>query len=191
MIEASLCQSYSFLAQWENIRYWCEDESRMGLHTIKRRKLTGKGIKPQGIVQWDFVYLWLYGLVEPLTGKSFFYEFTHLDTICFEKFLELFAEKYPSDLHIIQLDNGGFHNSLNLNLPENVILLFQPAYSPEVNPIERLWEYLKEQLKWQTFDNLENLREAVDKSLGKLTKEIVASLTGWKFIMDALSVATI
>lgn len=163
----------------------------MGLHTIKRRKLTGQGIKPKGIVQWDFVYLWLYGLVEPLTGKSFFYEFTHLDTICFEKFLELFAQRYPKDLHIIQLDNGGFHNSLNLNIPENVILLFQPAYSPEVNPIERLWKYLKEQLKWQTFDNLENLREAVEKSLGLLSKEIVASLTGWEFIVDALSVAGI
>jgi transposase len=163
----------------------------MGLHTIKRRKLTGSCIKPKGIVQWDFVYLWLYGIVEPLTGKSFFYEFTHLDTICFEKFLELFAQRYPKDLHIIQLDNGGFHNSLNLNIPENVILLFQPAYSPEVNPIERLWQYLKEQLKWQTFDNLENLREAVEKSLGKLSKEIVASLTGWEFIVDALSVASI
>jgi len=163
----------------------------MGLHTIKRRKLTGSCIKPKGIVQWDFVYLWLYGIVEPLTGKSFFYEFSHLDTICFEKFLELFAQRYPKDLHIIQLDNGGFHNSLNLNIPENVILLFQPAYSPEVNPIERLWQYLKEQWKWQTFDNLENLREAVEKSLGKLSKEIVASLTGWEFIVDALSVASI
>ncbi|MBD1905702.1 transposase, partial [Funiculus sociatus GB2-A5] len=99
--------------------------------------------------------------------------------------------KYPKDLHIIQLDNGGFHSSLNLNIPENVILLFQPAYSPEVNPIERLWKYIKEQLKWQTFDNLEELREAVEKSLGKLSKEIVASLTGWKFILDALSVADI
>jgi hypothetical protein len=51
----------------------------MGLHTIQRRKLTGKGIKPQGKVQWDFTYLWLYGAVEALTGASFFYEFTHLD----------------------------------------------------------------------------------------------------------------
>ena len=72
--------------------------------------------------------------------------------MCFEKFLELFAAAYPDDLHIIQLDNGGFHSSLNLNLPENVILLFQPAYSPEVNPIERLWGYIKEQLKWLRFD---------------------------------------
>jgi transposase len=92
---------------------------------------------------------------------------------------------------IIQLDNGGFHNSLNLNLPDHVILLFQPAYSPEVNPIERLWEYLKGQLKWQTFDNLQDLREAVKKTLDNLTSKIIVSLTGWQFILEALSVAGI
>jgi transposase len=161
----------------------------MGLHTIQRTKLTGSGIKPQGKVQWDFTYMWLYGAVEPLTGESFFYEFTHLDTVCFEKFWELFASKLPADLHIIQVDNGGFHSSLNLSIPDNVILLFQPAYSPEVNPIERLWGYLKEQVKWLRFEQIEELRESVRKELKKLTKEIIASLTRWEFILDALSVA--
>jgi hypothetical protein len=98
--QKQLSQSESFLKQWKKVRYWSQDESRMGLHTIQRRKLTGYGIKPQGKVQWDFTYLWLYGAVEPLTGASFFYEFTHLDTVCFEKFLELFASEYPEDLHI-------------------------------------------------------------------------------------------
>jgi transposase len=161
----------------------------MGLHTIQRRKLTGRGIKPPEKMQCDFIYLWLYRAVEPLTGESFFYEFTHLDTVCFEKFLELFASKYPRDLHIIQVDNGGFHNSLNLSLAENVILLFQPAYSPEVNPIERLWEYIKKQLKWLRFEQIEELRAALQKELEKLTNEVIASLTGWKFILEAISVA--
>jgi transposase len=133
--------------------------------------------------------MWLYGAVEPLTGSSFFYEFTHLETVCFEKLLELLASKYPADWHIIQVDNGGFHSSLNLSIPENVVLLFQPAYSPEVNPIERLWGYLKEQLKWLRFEQIEELRESVRKELKKLTKEIIASLTGWEFILDASSVA--
>ena len=133
----------------------------------------------------------LYGVVEPQTGAGFFYEFTHLDTVCFEKFLELFAAAYPLDLHIIQLDNGGFHSSLNLNIPENVILLFQPAYSPEVNPIERLWGYIKEQLKWLRFDGIEELREALQKELKNLTNEVIASLTGYPFILKELSVANI
>jgi hypothetical protein len=161
----------------------------MGLHTIRRRKLTRNGIKPQVQVLWDFTYLWVYGAVEPLTGEGFFYEFTHLDTVCFEKFLELFASKYHEDLHIIQVDKGRFQNSLKLSIPENVILLFQPAYSPEVNPIERLWGYIKEQLKWLRFEQIEELRAAVEKELNKLTNEVIASLTGWQFILEAISVA--
>ena len=74
IIKAHLCQSTSFLSQWSNIRYSCQDESRMGLHTVHIKKLTGKGIKPKDTLQWDFLYLWLYGLVEPITGASFFYE---------------------------------------------------------------------------------------------------------------------
>jgi hypothetical protein len=103
-------------------------------------------------------------------------------SLCFEKFLELFASEYPEDLPIIQVDKVGFHNSLNLSIPEKVILLFQPAYSPEVNPIERLWGYVKEQLKWLRFDQREELRAAVQKELNKLTLEVIASLRGWKFI---------
>ncbi|MEG4076059.1 transposase [Microcoleus sp. Pol14C2] len=109
--------------------------------------------------------------------------------MCFEKFLDLFASEYPEDLHLIQVDNGGFHNSLNISIPENVILLFQPAYSPEVNPIERLWGYIKEQLKWLRFEQIEELRAALQKELEKLTNQVIASLTGWKFILEAISVA--
>ncbi|WP_369294244.1 transposase [Microcoleus sp. herbarium14] len=87
--------------------------------------------------------------------------------MCFEKFLELFATAYPDDLHIIQLDNGGFHSSLNLSIPENVILLFQPAYSPEVNPIERLWGYVKEQLKWLRFEHYRRIERDTTKRVKK------------------------
>ena len=80
------------------MRYWTEDESRMGLHTIQRRKLTGRGIKPQVQVLWDFIYLWQEVAVEPLTREEVFYEFTHLDTVCFDNFFELFASNYPLNL---------------------------------------------------------------------------------------------
>jgi transposase len=72
-----------------------------------------------------------------------------------------------------------------------VILLFQPAYSPEVNPIERCWGYLKEQLKWLRVEQIEELRDGLQKELKKLTLEVIASLTGWQFILEAISVANI
>jgi len=49
----------------EKIRYWCQDESRIGLITLQGKKITAKGIQPIGIEQLKYDYLWLYGLVEP------------------------------------------------------------------------------------------------------------------------------
>jgi hypothetical protein len=49
--------------------------------------------------------------------------------------------------------------------------------------------YLKEKLNWLRFDNIEELRAAVQKELKNLTNEIIASLTGWEFILDDISVA--
>ena len=138
--------------QDRTIRYWCEDESRFGLQTITGRKLTLKGIKPVGQVQWTREAFYLYGIVEPLTKDHFFLEFSHLDTVCFEQFLAQFVQVYPDDIHIIQLDQGKFHSCELLQVPERVILLFQPAHSPELNPIERLWKEMKKYLRWQSFD---------------------------------------
>ena len=86
---------------WGKIHYWCQDETRIGLKTITGKLIPACGVKPVGLYQWLFQYLWLYGLVEPKTGDSFFYEFSHLDTPCFEKFLEIFSQKYPDEVHII------------------------------------------------------------------------------------------
>jgi len=149
---------------WRQVRYWCQDETRVGLKTISSRRLTLFGVKPIGKVQWERKNFYLYGIVEPKTGESFFFEFSRLDLICFEKFLELFSQSYPEDLHMIQLDNGCFHSSLELQIPDNIILLFQPAHSPQVNPIERLWEEMKKELSWKLFDSLDELRVAVSYS---------------------------
>jgi hypothetical protein len=91
------------------------------------------GVKPIGKVQWKFKAYYLYGAVEPQTGESFWLEFSHLDGMCFQIFLDLLADKYPEHLNIIQLDNGKFHHSSRLKIPDNILLIFQPPYSPELN----------------------------------------------------------
>ncbi|GFE70303.1 hypothetical protein CFPU101_29130 [Chroococcus sp. FPU101] len=61
----------SKMGKTQNIRYWCGDETRLGLQTIGGKKLTLKGVKPCGEKQWKFDYYYLYGLVEPKTGETF------------------------------------------------------------------------------------------------------------------------
>ncbi|MDZ7960030.1 MAG: hypothetical protein RMY34_19465 [Aulosira sp. DedQUE10] len=78
--------------------------SRLGLKTITGRTITLKGVKPEGIVGWQRKNFYLYGLVEPATGDSFFWEFSHLDGTCFQDFLDLFSKAHPDVLNLVQMD---------------------------------------------------------------------------------------
>jgi putative transposase len=64
---------------------------------------------------------------------------------------------------------------------------FPQKLAPELNPIERLWEHLKADLKWASFQTLAQLQTKVDQLLAELTPEVTASITGYSFILDALS----
>jgi transposase len=171
------------------VRFFCEDETRIGLKTISGRKITAKGIKPKGKVQWQFKATYLYGVVEPSTGESFFYEFTHLNSDCFQVFLDLVSEQYKDSLLIMQLDQAGAHKAKRLMLPANIILLFQPSHAPETNPIERVWQHVKLGLRWQLPQDLDALRLLMRTRLETMTQTVMASLVGWRSILDALSVA--
>jgi DDE superfamily endonuclease len=170
------------------VRFFCEDETRMGLKTISGRKITARGVKPKGKVQWQFKATYLYGIVEPATGEHFFYEFTHLNTDCFQVFLNLVSEQFHDSLLIIQLDQAGCHRAKRLQIPPNIILMFQPSHAPETNPIERVWQHLKQGLRWTLPTTLEELQGLVSQRLKEMTRDIIASLTGRASILEALSV---
>ncbi|MBD1868857.1 IS630 family transposase [Cyanobacteria bacterium FACHB-471] len=172
------------------IRYFAQDESRFGLKTMIGRLITACGVKPIGQWQWLFKAFWLYGAVEPATGEAFFLQFSHVDTMCYQRFLDEFSQAYPDSLNILQVDNGRFHSGQDLVVPENIILLFQPPYCPELNPIERLWQHLKADLKWARFMTLNQLQAKVDQLLAQLTPDAIASITGYPFILNALSALT-
>ncbi|MEG4805672.1 transposase [Microcoleus sp. ARI1-B5] len=105
-------------------KYWCQDETRIGLKTIERKKNTARGVKPIGKVQWNFKAYYLYGAIAPKTGESFWRKFSHLDSQCFQIFLDKLAQDYPDNLNVVQLDNGKFHHSYQLKIPDNILLIF-------------------------------------------------------------------
>lgn len=168
------------------LRYFCQDESRWGLLTLTGRVITLEGVKPEGVYQWGRSTFWLYGLVEPLTGESYFELFDHLNSENFGQFIHQFAARYADSVVVIQMDRAGAHRAHEIDWPENMIPLFQPAYTPEVNPIERFWKHLKTPLQWETFKNLKALRQRVQAVLSETTEEVIRSVTGWEFITDAL-----
>jgi len=109
---------------------------------------------------------------------------------CFQEFLQGFAEKYSESFNLIIMDNGSFHKALELNWPDHVMPIYLPAYSPELNPIERLWEYVKQDLKWENYSSIDELKQRVDIALQTLTIEEVLSICGWDYIVQATLSAT-
>lgn len=168
------------------MKYLCQDETRLGLKTIPGRLITALGVKPHGPRQWQRESFYLYGVVEPLSGYSFFYEFSHLDSDCFQRFLELLSADLGAAVAVIQFDQGRFHQAAALDWPENIIPLFQPPHSPELNPIERFWQLLKTKLQWENCNTLAQLRQKLRSLLAESTPEQIASLTAYDFILEAL-----
>lgn len=175
-------------SEFEKIRFLCEDETRVGLKTISGRKITSSGVKPVGKVQWVFESTYIYGVVEPKTGENFFYEFSHLNSQCFQIFLELVSKQFKDSLLIIQLDNARFHKAKRLKIPENIILLFQPPHCPETNPIEQIWQLLKRKLRWLLPATLDELRLLITEKLEEINQQVIASIAGRGYILEALSV---
>ena len=100
-----------------------------------------------------------------------------------------FQYNISHELHIIQVDNAPAHNLGSSELPDNIILLFQPPACPEVNPTKRVWEYLKNFLAWSVFSNLDKLRIKVQEVLVSFSDHVIGFLTGWSWILHSLSLS--
>lgn len=124
------------MKKYSSIRYWAQDESRFGLKTITKRRITLKKVKPIVKVQWKFKAFYLYGVVGPLTGELVIKNYDRVNTDNFQQFLNDFSKKCPKKFHVVQTDNASFHCAENLMMADNVMLLYQPPHSPQVNPSE-------------------------------------------------------
>ncbi|MFN8332006.1 MAG: IS630 family transposase [Saprospiraceae bacterium] len=136
--------------EFESINLYFEDESRFGLHTKYGRGLTAKGVQPVCTFQQVFQFTYLFGAFSPITGDKFLLEMPFCNSDTFQLYLDQFCETKPREFKIIVLDNGAFHKAKNLTIPPNIALLFLPPYSPELNPAEKIWKTIKENLQIDT-----------------------------------------
>jgi transposase len=168
------------------VRVFSQDESRFGLLTVRRRRLTACGVQPVGAVQHVFECFYVYGAVAPTTGERFFLELPYLNADTFQLFLESFAQAFPDSLNILLLDNSGAHTAQRLRWPENVCSVSLPPYCPELNPIERVWRDLKDELAWQQFSDLTAQLDYVGALLQAYDAPTLQSLTGYPYLVEAI-----
>jgi transposase len=103
----------------------------------------------------------------PATGEAAGIIMPYLDTDAINAFLGEFSRQLAPDVHAVLIwDNAGFHTSRSLEVPGNVTLIRLPPYSPELNPIENLWHYLRSHY-WsnRSYEDWEALVDAAVKGL--------------------------
>ncbi len=171
------------------VRVWVMDEARFGLHTETRRVWITKGTRPtlrrQTRYEWDY----LYGALEVVEGRA---EFLHLPTVdleCNILFLEHLRLSDPGAEHVVIADQAGFHlRPGDPRLPQGVHVISLPAYSPELNPCEQLWDVIKDTEGFANalFDSIEKLRTALLPGLRRFLEDSAAvlSLVGRPWLHD-------
>ena len=83
--------------------------------------------------------------MEPGTDNAFALVTPYVNTEAMQVFLDRFAATIGDDEHVAMvLDQAGWHGSRALRTPDNITLVPLPPYSPELNPVERVWLHLKE-----------------------------------------------
>jgi transposase len=149
-----------------NVHIWVEDEHRYGLMKVIRRCWTLKGHRPKVSHNDRYEWGYIYGAVDIVTGKA---EFIYSPTVTLEwskEFLKQLVSTDPEAIHIVLWDNAGFHpEKLEGELSESVRFVPFPAYSPELNPIEPLWNQVKQEIGNIVWSTLEDMETGIDKVL--------------------------
>ena len=166
--------------KYDSINIYFQDESRFGLMTKQKRVLVSKGIKPIGKFQHSYKWLWLWGCFSPITGDSFYWETSHVGNEIFEGFLDDFSRENPRELKLLIIDNAGFHACQNITIPENIKLIRIPPYAPELNPAEKVWQWMKDKVSMKFFDKTKALQDKITEMVNQLTPDMIKSITGYE-----------
>lgn len=120
-----------------------------------------------------FTFAYIFAAVEPGTDNAFALMMPYADTAAMQEFLDRFSATIADDEHVAMFaDQAGWHVANDLAVPDNITLLPLPAYSPELNPVERLWLYLKERfLSHRLLDDYDAIVDAACAAWNRLVAE--------------------
>jgi len=166
-----------------------QDEARFGRISDTRRCWCPKPVRPlcQAMVTQEYTYV--YGAVSVTDGQLDTLILPHVNGQCMQLFLDEVAQRHPDDRIVMVLDGAGWHQSGALSLSPNLRLFKLPPYSPELNPVEHLWDELREKsFHNRVFDSIDALEDHLEQALHdmELDLERVRSIVAWPWIINSL-----
>jgi hypothetical protein len=170
------------------IRLMFQDEARFGRISDTRRCWCPKPVRPMVKAMVTQEYTYAYAAVSVADGELDTLILPHVSD-CMQLFLDEVASRHPDDRMIMVLDGAGWHQSQKLTPPTNLRLLKLPPYSPELNPVEHLWDELREKSFHNlVFDSLDALEGHLESALREMEGDIarVRSIVAWPWIIKSL-----
>jgi transposase len=111
-------------------------------------------------------------------------EISNCNAGTFQIFLDEFSKINPDELKIIVLDNAAFHKAKKLKTPKNIAFIFQPPYSPEVNPAEKMWAWFKRDFTNKLFKTMNELKAYLSDISKKITHAHVKQTCSFDYVFS-------
>jgi transposase len=162
-----------------------EDEARFGRSSDPRRCWAPPGVRPEVSTQFIREYEYAFAAVSPQDGLLDTLVLPTVNTEAMGIFLAEVSQRHADEWIVMVLDGAGWHRAKRLKVPANMRLISLPPWSPQLNPVEHVWEEVRE--KWfanRVFDSLSVVEEQLMTALKTLEEDSprVASLTGFEWI---------
>jgi len=170
-----------------------QDEARFGRMAKPRRCWAPKPCRPVMLNGYEREFVYAYGAVSPCEGDFDWKICPQMNTQRMSEFLAQVSQRYPGDFIVMIVDGASSHRAKDLVVPENIRLLPLPAYSPELNPQEHLWDEIREkEFPNRVFDSLEGVRKQLRSGLVRLARDgmRLRSITVWPWIVALTLKAT-
>jgi transposase len=160
------------------VRVWFMDEARFGQQGTTTDVWAKRGSRPRAVRQTRYEWVYLYAAVEPATGASAALLAPNVDTPTMNAFLRILdAERKAGEHFVLVMDRAGWHKGRDLALPDGITVLLLPPYSPELNPVENLWHYLRSHyLSNRAYDDYDALLAAGTEAYRRLTPQVIRSV---------------
>jgi hypothetical protein len=169
------------LAPGTPIEIWFADEARVGQQGTLTRVWAKRGSRPRAPRDRRYTSAWLFGAVCPERSTGAAVVMPEVNTEAMEAHLAEISRNVSPGAHaVLVLDGAGWHSSPRLRVPDNVSLLPLPRYAPELNPVENVWEYLRQNwLSHRVWDSYDAIVEACCNAWNMLMRmpEQIASIT--------------
>ncbi len=167
-----------------------QDEARFGRISDTRRCWCPKPARPLCLGMVTREYTYAYGAVST-DGEFDSLILPHVNGDMMQIFLDEVASRHPKDRIIMILDGAGWHSSGLLSVPRNMKLLPLPPYAPELNPMEHLWDDLREKsFHNRVFESIDALENHLEASLRHMEsdKDRIRSIVAWPWIINSLMI---